>query len=83
MLYRLGLTTAPLKFRSTVILIGTNQLREQGACGVAAGVASVVKALRERAPASSVVVLSILPHRTLSNEVRETNELLAAGMVQP
>jgi lysophospholipase L1-like esterase len=78
-LYRLALTTAPLKFRSIVILIGTNQLRAQGACGAAAGVASVVKALRERAPTASMVVVSILPRGTLSNEVREANELLAAG----
>jgi hypothetical protein len=78
-LYRFALTTAPLKFRSIVILIGTNQLRAHRACGVAAGVATVVKALRERAPKASIVVVSILPRRTLANEVREANELLAVG----
>lgn len=78
-LYRLAFTTAPLNFRSIVILIGTNQLRAHPACGVAAGVASVVKALRERAPTASMVVVSILPRRALANEVREANELLAAG----
>ena len=79
MLYRLALTTTPLEFRSIVILVGANQLRGQGACGVAAGVAAVVKALRKRAPTASMVVVSILPRHTLSNEVREANELLAAG----